>query len=57
MKGSASVPTVHRGAADPSLTGHAGLLLVRDLNSKLRLVERLDAAVEGVPQFKQRRRG
>ena len=57
MKRSASVPTVHRGADDPSLTGHAGLLLVRDLNSKLQLVERLDAAVERVRQFKQRRRG
>ena len=48
MKRTASVPTVHRGADDPSLTGHAGLLLARDLNSKLRLVARLDAAVEGV---------
>ncbi len=56
MKRSASVPTVHRGADDPTLTGHAGLLLVRDLNSKLHLVERLDAAVERVRQFKQRRR-
>ena len=57
MKRSASVPTVHRGADDPSLTGHAGLLLVRDLYSKLHLVERLDVAVERVRQFKQRRRG
>jgi hypothetical protein len=57
VKRTASVPTVHRGAYDPTLTGHAGLLLVRDLNSKLQLLERLDAAVEGVRRFKQRRRG
>ena len=57
MKSSASVPTVHRGADDPTLTGHAGLLLVRDLNAKLNLVERLNAAVDGVRQFKQRQRG
>ena len=57
MKRTATVPTVHRGPDDPTLTGHAGLLLVPDLNSKLHLVERLDAAVDKVRQFKQRRRG
>ena len=57
MKRSASAPTVHRGADDPTLTGHAGLMLVRDLNSKLHLVERLNAAVDGVRRFKQRQRG
>ena len=51
MKRSASAPTVHRRADDPALTGHAGLMLVRDLNSKLHLVERLNAAVAGVPQL------
>ena len=57
MKRTASVPTVHRGADDPTLTGHAGLLLVRDLNSKLQLVARLDSAIDGVRRFKCRRRG
>ena len=46
-----------RGADDPTLTGHAGLLLVRDLNSKLQLVARLDSAIERVRRFKCRRRG
>ncbi len=57
MKRRASVLTVHRGADDPSHTGHAGLLLVRNLNSKLHLVERRGAAMERVRQFQQRRRG
>ena len=57
MKRTASVPIVHCGADDPTLTGHAGLLLVRDLNSKLQLVARLDSAIERVRRFKQRRRG
>jgi hypothetical protein len=57
VKRSASVPTIHRGPDDPTLTGHAGLLLVRDLNSKLHLVERLDAVIDGVRRFKCRRRG
>ena len=57
MKRSASVPTIHSGADDPNLTGHAGLLLVRDLNSKLHLVERLDTVIDGVRSFKHRRRG
>ena len=56
MKRTASVPTIHRGADDPTLTGHAGLLLVRDLNSKLHLVARLDSAIDGVRRFKCRRR-
>ena len=55
---SATVPIVHRDPDDPSLTSRAGLLLAAPyLNSKLHLVERRDAAVEEVPQFKQRRRG
>ena len=57
MKRGASAPTVHRGADDPSLTSHTGLLLVRELDSKLHLVERLGAVVERVRQCKQRRRG
>ncbi len=57
MKRTASGPTIHRGSDDPTLTGHAGLLLVRDLNAKLHLVERLDTVIEGVRRFKQRRRG
>ena len=47
MNRTASVPTVHRGADDLTLTSHAGMMLVRDLNSKLHLVERLDAAYRG----------
>jgi hypothetical protein len=57
VKRTASVPTIHRGADDPTLTGHAGLLLVRDLNSKLHLVTRLDSAIDGVRRFNCRRRG
>ncbi len=48
MKRSASVTTVHRGPDDLTPSGHGGLLLVRDLNSKLDLVAQLDTAVEGV---------
>ncbi len=57
MKSSASVPSVRRGVDDPQHTGHAGLLLVRDLNAKLNLVERLNEAADGVRRFKQRQRG
>jgi hypothetical protein len=57
VKRTTSAPTIHRGNDDPTLTGHAGLLLVRDLNLKLDLVGRLDAARERVRQFKRRRRG
>jgi hypothetical protein len=57
VKRTASVPTIHCGVDDPTLTGHAGLLLVRDLNSKLQLVARLDSAIDGVRRFKCRRRG
>ncbi|HUZ88689.1 MAG TPA: hypothetical protein VMU49_02550 [Candidatus Acidoferrales bacterium] len=42
---------------DPSVTGHAGLLLVKELAEQHHLVERLDAAIDGVHAFKQRRRG
>ncbi|HVB54188.1 MAG TPA: hypothetical protein VNF24_08385 [Candidatus Acidoferrales bacterium] len=35
MKRTASVPTIHRGADDPTLTGHAGLLLVSLAESML----------------------
>jgi hypothetical protein len=57
VKRTTSAPTIRRGTDDPTLSGHAGLPLVRDLNSKLGLVGRLDAAVEGVRQVKRRRRG
>ncbi len=41
----------------PTLPGQAGPLLVWDLGWKLGLVGRLDAAIQGVRQFKQRPRG
>jgi len=39
------------------VAGHAGLLLVKELAEQHRLVERLDAAIDYVRPFKQRRRG
>jgi hypothetical protein len=44
-------------ADDASLTGFAGLLLPAELIRRTGLVERIDAAVNAVRPFKQRRRG
>jgi hypothetical protein len=44
-------------ADDPSLTGHAGLLLSGELVSRTELVSRLDRAIDAVRPFKRRRRG
>jgi hypothetical protein len=44
-------------ADDPSLTGHAGLLLTGELAARTDLVARLSRAVDAVRPFKQRRRG
>lgn len=48
---------VHPGSDDPSLTPHAGLLLVGELVQNLGLVETLDQAIDSVRPLKQRRRG
>ena len=55
-KADMSIPTVHRGADDPTLTGSAGVLLISDLNAKLHLVARLDATVRGVRRSWHRQR-
>lgn len=44
-------------ADDPTLTGHAGLLVNGELVVRTGLVARLDDAVDDVQPFKQRRRG
>jgi Transposase DDE domain group 1 len=44
-------------ADDPSLTSHAGLLLVGELAARTDLVVRLDRAIDAVRPFKVRRRG
>lgn len=44
-------------ADDPTLTGHAGLLLTGELASRTDLVAQLDRAIDQVRPFKQRRRG
>ncbi|MGH7698580.1 MAG: IS1380 family transposase [Candidatus Dormibacteria bacterium] len=49
--------TVHAGPDDPSLTPHAGLVLVGELVHNSGLLEQLDTATEAVRPFKQRRRG
>jgi hypothetical protein len=49
--------TVYEAPDDPSVTPHAGLLLVGELVHRTRLIERLDAAIDGARPFKQRRRG
>jgi hypothetical protein len=53
----AATPRVDIRADDPSLTGSAGLLLPAELIRRTGLVERLDAAVNAVRPFKERRRG
>ena len=45
------------GHDDPTLTGHAGLLLTGELVRRLEVVETIEEAVNGVRQFKQRQRG
>lgn len=45
------------GHDDPTLTGHAGLLLTGELISRLEVVETIEEAVNRVRPFKQRRRG
>lgn len=49
--------TVHEGPDDPSLTPHAGLLLVGELVHRSGLIEDLDKSIDAVRPFKQRRRG
>src|SRR6266581_4868524 len=44
-------------ADEESLTGHAGLLLESELVGRMGVIGRLDAAINGVRPFKQRRRG
>src|SRR5215469_6393228 len=44
-------------ADDPTLTGHAGLLLTGELAARTDLVARLDRVIDAVRPFKQRRRG
>lgn len=57
MKRSAAAPRVDIRADDPSLTPFAGLLLAGELIRRTALVERLNAAVDAVAPFKERRRG
>ena len=45
------------GHDDPTLTGHAGLLLTGELVRRLEVVETIEEAVNRVRQFKQRQRG
>jgi Transposase DDE domain group 1 len=45
------------GNDDPTLTGHAGLLLTGELTRRLRVIETIDEAVNRVRRFKQRQRG
>jgi hypothetical protein len=44
-------------ADDPTLIGHAGLLLTGELVSRTELVSRLDRTIDAVRSFKLRRRG
>jgi hypothetical protein len=44
-------------ADDPTLSGHAGLLLTGELVSRTELVSRLDRTIDAVRSFKLRRRG
>jgi hypothetical protein len=57
VKRSAAAPRVDVRADDPSLTPFAGLLLAGELIRQTGLIERLDAAVDAVAPFKERRRG
>ena len=57
MKRSAAAPRVDIRADDPSLTPFAGVLLAGELIRQTGLIERLDAAVDAVAPFKERRRG
>ena len=57
MSRSALRSIVHEAPDDPSLTARAGLLLVSELAERTHLVERLDAAIDELHPFKQRRRG
>jgi hypothetical protein len=57
VKRTAAAPRVDIRADDPSLTAFAGLLLPGELIRRTRLVERIDAAVNAVRPFKERRRG
>ena len=45
------------GNDDPTLTGHAGLLLTGELTRRLHVIETIDEAVNRVRRFKQRQRG
>ncbi len=45
------------GHDDPTLTGHAGLLLTGELIRRLEVVETIEEAVNRVRPFKQRQRG
>jgi hypothetical protein len=45
------------GHDDPTLTGHAGLLLTGELVRRLEVVETIDEAVNRIRPFKQRQRG
>jgi hypothetical protein len=45
------------GNDDPTLTGHAGLLLTGELVRRLEVVETIEEAVNRARQFKQRQRG
>ncbi len=49
--------TVHAGPDDPSLTPHAGLLLVGELVHNANLIGQLDTAIDSIQPFKQRQRG
>jgi hypothetical protein len=45
------------GHDDPTITGHAGLLLTGELVRRLEVVETIEEAVNRARQFKQRQRG
>jgi hypothetical protein len=47
----------HEASDDPALSGHGGLVLVGELVARTGLIDRLDAAINGVRAFKQRQRG
>ena len=57
MQRTAPAPRIDITADDPSLTGFAGLLLPAELIRRTGLIERIDAAVNAVRPFKERRRG
>jgi len=59
-EGESTVRSSHPGqdrAHDPTLTGHAGLLLTGELIRRLQVVETIDDAVNRVRPFKERQRG